>query len=73
MKLRLKLKFVNNKHFSGTRYGFLYNLCKFTYRSLRQTWFLVTDIILVRFLNFEQIWYAFLFIRVTLNIHLFFV
>ena len=55
MKLRLKLKFVNNKLCLGTRYGFFYKLYKFTCRSLRQTRFAVTDIILVSFLNFERI------------------
>ena len=70
MKLRLKLKFVNNKLCLGTRYGFFYKLYKFTCRSLRQTRFAVTDIILVSFLNFERIWYTLLFIRVTLNMYL---
>ena len=55
MKLRLKLKFVNNKLCPGTRYGFFYKLYKFVCRSLRQTRFGVTDNILVNFLNFEQI------------------
>ena len=55
MKLRLKLKFVNNKLCFGTRYVFFYKLYKFTCRSLRQIRFAVTDIILVSFLNFEQI------------------
>ena len=53
MKLRLKLKFVDNKLFLDTRYGFFYILHKFTCRSLRQPQFAVTDIILVSFLNFE--------------------
>ena len=70
MKLRLKLKFVDNKLFLDTRYGFFYILHKFTCRSLRQPQFGVTEIILVSFLNFEQIWYTFLFIRVTLNMFL---
>ena len=70
MKLRLKLKFVNNKLFLGTCYAFFYKLYKFTCRSLRQTRFAVTDIILVSFLNFKQIWYTFLFICVTLTMYL---
>ena len=52
IKLRLKLKFVNNKLCLGTHYSFFY---KFTCPSLRQTRFAVTDIILVSFLNFERI------------------
>ena len=55
MKLRLKLKFVNNKLCLGTRYDLFYKLYKFTHRSLRQTRFAVTYIILVNFLNFERI------------------
>ena len=55
MKLRLKLKFVNNNLCLGSRYGFFYKLYKLTCRSLCQTQFDVTDIILVSLLNFEQI------------------
>ena len=50
MELRLKLKFNNE-----LCYGFFYKLYKFTCRSLRQTRFAVTDIILVSFSNFERI------------------
>ena len=34
MKLRLKLKFVNNKLCLGTRYGFFYKLYKFHYTNI---------------------------------------
>ena len=39
MKLRLKLKFVNNKLRLDIRYGCFYKLYKFTCQSLRQTHF----------------------------------
>ena len=66
----MKLKFVNNKLFLGTHYGFFHKLYKFNCRNLRQIRFAVTDIILVSFLNFEQIWYTFVFTRLTLDMYL---